>query len=265
MGTKASAAKRSPGPRARPDTPAAKVTLPAAKVTLRDLRRAFEELAQPERAASSEWFFRTGPGEYGEGDRFLGLTVPLQRRLAKRFAALPLSTLSSLLPSAYHEHRLTALMILVDQYRRVDDATKKTVFDFYVKHRHRVNNWDLVDSSAPYIAGEHLLARSRRILYQWAGSDSLWDRRIAIVSTAAFIRRNDLSDTFALAERLLPDKHALIHKAVGWMLREAGKRDEAALRRFLMDHYPALPRTVLRYAIERWPQPLRQAALTGQF
>ncbi len=182
MDIKASAAKRSLGQREQPNSK---------KVTLAAMRRAFLEFASPERAASSAWFFKTGAGNYGEGDQFLGLTVPAQRRIAKRFADLPLPTLDTLLSSAYHEHRLTAFLILVGQYQRGDDAAKKAVFDFYVEHRHRANNWDLVDSSAPYIAGEYLMTRSQRILYRWASSASLWDRRIAMVSTAAFIRRGD--------------------------------------------------------------------------
>jgi 3-methyladenine DNA glycosylase AlkD len=237
----------------------------APEISLAEVRSAFEEFKNPERAASSLWFFRTGKGQYGEGDKFLGLTVPHQRRLAKRFAELPLATLDSLLRSGYHEHRLTAILILVGQYQRGDLAKKQEIFDFLVERRDRVNNWDLVDSSAPYIVGEHLVNRSRRILYRWAVSGSLWDRRIAMVSTAAFIRRGDLADTFALAEKLLGDGHDLIHKAVGWMLREAGKRDPEALRAFLQEYYPSLPRTVLRYAIERWPAAARKAALSGQF
>jgi 3-methyladenine DNA glycosylase AlkD len=139
------------------------------------------------------------------------------------------------------------------------------VFDFYVKHFAAVNNWDLVDSSAPYIAGEHLRARPRLALHEWACSSSLWERRIAILATAAFIRRGDLKETFALSEQLLADKHDLIHKAVGWMLREAGKKDEVALRRFLKKHYHSVPRTALRYATERWPEQRRKAALRGEF
>jgi 3-methyladenine DNA glycosylase AlkD len=232
MATKALVAKPNPGPR----EPRSLRSAPSPTKMLAGLRREFRDLANPERAASSAWFFRTGPGEYGEGDKFLGLTVPLQRELAARYAALPLPSIASLLRSPYHEHRLTALLILVGQYRRSDVSTRKGIFDFYVDNRQWVNNWDLVDSSAPYIVGDHLAARSRRILYQWAGSESLWERRIAIVSTAVFIKRGDLADTFALAERLLSDEHDLIHKAVGWMLREAGKRDEDALRQFLETH-----------------------------
>jgi 3-methyladenine DNA glycosylase AlkD len=261
MATKASAAKPSRG---LPEPHSPQVAS-SQKRTFSALRREFQELANPERAASSAWFFRTGPGEYGEGDQFLGLTVPMQRQLAKRYGALPLASVSSLLGSPCHEHRLTALLILVGQYRGGDEATKKAIFDFYVDHRQWVNNWDLVDSSAPYIVGAQLTARSRRVLYQWAGSKSLCDRRIAIVATAAFIKRGDLVDTFALAERLLSDEHDLIHKAAGWMLREAGKQDPEALRLFLNANYPKLPRTLLRYAIERWPEEVRKAALRGEF
>lgn len=257
MATKASAAKPSPGTRS------SKAGV-AADLSLRQLKQEFEELADLQRAASSEWFFRTGPGEYGEGDKFLGLTVPVQRRLARRYAALALNSIASLLRSPYHEHRLTALLILVGRYQRGEEPVKQAAFDFYVEHRAFVNNWDLVDSSAPYIVGEQLLRRSRRILYKWARSTSLWERRIAIVATAAFIRRGDLADTIALAEQLLSDEHDLIHKATGWMLREAGKKDEEAVRQFLKAHYPELPRTLLRYAIERWPEEKRKAALHGE-
>lgn len=261
MAIKALAAKPSPGPGER----RSKRDPDSKGKTLADLRREFRQLANRDRAASSAWFFRTGPGDYGEGDKFLGLTVPLQRQLARRYAALPLSSLATLLPSPHHEHRLTALLILVNQYERRDERKRKAIFDFYVEHRQWVNNWDLVDSSAPYIVGEQLASRSRRILYQWARSTSMWHRRIAIISTAAFIRRGDLADTFALAELLLSDEHDLIHKAVGWMLREAGKRDEGMLRQFLKANYRALPRTVLRYSIERWPEKERKAALVGKF
>ena len=230
---------------------------------LRTLTRELSALADPERARNLAWFFKTGSGEYGEGDRFLGITVPVLRKVARGYRELPLDGIAKLLASEWHEHRLIALLILVAQYADAPDA----VFDFYIAQTARINNWDLVDASAPYIAGAHLLARPRhrKLLYRFAMSDNLWERRIAIVSTLAFIRAGELDDAFAISSRLLRDKHDLIHKAVGWMLREAGKRDEARLLAFLRQHYAAMPRTALRYAIERFPEPRRRQILRGEF
>lgn len=235
------------------------------KSSLRDLQRELARAADPVRARTSAWFFKTGKGQYGEGDKFIGLTVPMQRSLARRFRHVPLADVRRLLSSPVHEHRFTALEILVAQYEAGDAATRRKIFDFYLKHTRRINNWDLVDTSAPYIVGEHLLTGSRRILYRLAKSPNLWERRIAMVATQAFIRRGDLKDTFVIAELLLPDKHDLIHKAVGWMLREAGKSSPPALLRFLKKNYAALPRTALRYAIERLPEKKRRQALAGVF
>jgi len=213
--------------------------------------RRLRQLADPERAVHSQRFFRTGPGEYGAGDRFLGLNVPQVRQLAVEFSDLPLPEIETLLESPWHEARLLAVILLANSYRRGDSRTREQVYRLYLRRTDRINNWDLVDSSAPNIVGAHLLARSRVPLYKLARSKSLWERRIAVVATQHFIRRGQFDDTLRLAELLIDDEHDLIHKAVGWMLREVGKRDERTLLGFLDRHAGALPRTALRYAIER--------------
>jgi 3-methyladenine DNA glycosylase AlkD len=233
--------------------------------TLADLTRELAQVGDPERARNLAWFFKTGRGEYAEGDQFIGITVPVQRVLAKKYRHLKLKDIEKLLESGEHEHRFTGLLILVAQYQAGDSAAKQAIFEFYLQHTSAINNWDLVDTSAPYILGEHLVSRSRRILYQLAKSPNLWERRIAMVSTAAFIRRGDLKDAFAIANRLLADKHDLIHKAVGWMLREAGKQSRPAIIDFLHRNYAEMPRTALRYAIEHLPEAERKRALKGLF
>lgn len=235
------------------------------KASLHDLERELARAADPVRARNFTWFFKTGKGQYGEGDKFIGITVPVQRSLARRYVHLQLADLRRLLKSPVHEHRFTALEILVAQYETGDAATRRKIFDFYLKHTRWINNWDLVDTSAPYIVGEHLVSVSRRVLYRLARSQNLWERRIAMVATQAFIRRDDLKDTFAIAELLLKDGHDLIHKAMGWMLREAGKNSLPALLAFLRQNYSAMPRTALRYAIERLPVGQRKLALQGVF
>jgi 3-methyladenine DNA glycosylase AlkD len=236
-----------------------------AKLIFTDLQRELSDAADPERARNLAWFFKTGKGQYGEGDVFCGITVPTMRKLAKRYTHLKLTDVKKLLSSRVHEHRFTALEILVFQYEVGDRAARQKMFDFYLQHTRHINNWDLVDTSAPYIVGEHLVSRSRRILYSLAKSPSLWERRIAMVATMTLIRRDDLEDAFAIAELLLGDEHDLIHKAVGWMLREAGKRSTPALMDFLERNYSAMPRTALRYAIERLPEPQRKRILKGVF
>ena len=233
--------------------------------SLATLKRELSQAADPHRARNLAWFFKTGKGEYGFGDKFIGITVPEQRRIARRYRDLRLAGIAKLLRSPIHEHRFTALEILVARYEAGGKEAKRCIFDFYLKHTRMINNWDLVDTSAPYIVGEHLANRSRRVLYRLARSPSLWQRRIAMVATMAFIKRGDLNETFAIAELLLADEHDLIHKAVGWMLREAGKASPPALIRFLKRNYLRLPRTALRYAIERLPERQRRAALRGDF
>ncbi len=212
----------------------------------------------PERAKASLWFFKTGPGQYGEGDVFLGMSVPEQRRIAKKYVDLTLDELQEMLNNKIHEFRLSALFILVDRYKNGTDAStssalsRKNIVDFYLKNTKRVNNWDLVDSSAGFILGDYLLERDKALLYKLAKSGNLWERRIAIIATQGFIRNNQFDETLKIAEMLLKDKQDLIHKAVGWMLREVGNRDLQTLYKFLNKHYKIMPRTMLRYAIEKF-------------
>jgi 3-methyladenine DNA glycosylase AlkD len=216
--------------------------------------------ANEEKAVFLRKYFKTGPGEYGEGDVFIGLTVPQMRATAKKYWQLPFGDVEDLLRSPIHEYRVTALMILVEKYEKDAELRKKTV-DFYLAHTQYINNWDLVDGSAPYILGEYLQDKSRKLLYTFAESKNLWERRIAIVATQAFIRKDQYADTFALAEKLMRDKHDLIHKATGWMLREVGKRNRTALEAFLTKHGAHMPRTALRYAIERFTPAKRKQYL----
>ena len=216
-----------------------------------DIKKALRKVADKKKAIILARFFKTGKGDYGEGDVFIGVVVPKQRKIAAKFAELPLKEIKELLKSKIHEERFTGLIILVNQYKGGSEILRKQIFNFYVKNISSVNNWDLVDLSCRDIVGEHLILRPREILYQFAKSRNIWKRRIAIVSTWAFIRKNDFKDTLRLAEILFNDKHDLIHKAVGWMLREAGKKDERVLRQFLDKNASKMPRTMLRYAIER--------------
>jgi 3-methyladenine DNA glycosylase AlkD len=232
--------------------------------TLATLRRELGNAADPKRAGHPIWF-KTGKGEYGEGDKFIGISVPAQRAIAGKYSHLELDEIEKLMESRIHEHRYTGLLILVAQYGAGDAATKQKVFDFYLKHTRCVNNWDLVDTSAPYIVGEHLVCRSRRVLYRLAKSSDLWERRIAMIATAAFIDRGDLKDAFAIASRLLSDEHDLIHKAIGWMLREAGEQSRSQMIEFLKRNYSRMPRTALRYAIEHLAETERKKALKGSF
>ena len=221
--------------------------------------------ANATRASGVAKFFKTGPGEYGEGDQFLGIPVPLQRKIAMRYRALTLRDIASLLASPIHEHRFAALEILVAQYEDAAETRREEIVDFYLGHTRGINNWDLVDTSAPYILGEHLKSRPRRILLTLARSKSVWERRIAIVATFALIRNGETTDTFRIAEKLFADKHDLVQKAVGWMLRETGKISQPALRSFLSQHYSSIPRTTLRYAIERFTPQERKRMLSGDF
>ncbi|MCR4369216.1 MAG: DNA alkylation repair protein [archaeon] len=211
-----------------------------------------KKLATPGRAKTNVWFFKTGKGQDGEGDSFLGVSVPATRRVAKKFTHLPLEELSTSLESKFHEHRLCALLVLVEKFKKADEKERKEIFDFYLSKTKFVNNWDLVDLSADKIVGEYLFDKEKKSLYALAKSDSLWERRIAIVSTFALIRRGELKDTFKISRILLGDSHDLIYKACGWMLREAGKRDKNALVQFLEAHKSKMPRTMLRYAIEKF-------------
>jgi 3-methyladenine DNA glycosylase AlkD len=235
------------------------------KLTRLQLERDLAAVADPERAANLAWFFKTGKGQYGEGDRFLGITVPVQRRIALRYRTLQLKDIGRLLASRFHEHRFAALEILVAQYERAGEEEREQIVDFYLAHTSRINNWDLVDGSAPYIIGEHLRRRPRDLLDQLAVSDSLWERRISIVSTLALIENGEIKDTFRIARKLLADEHDLIHKAAGWALRECGRVSRPALVKFVAREYQRMPRTALRYAIEHFSKDERKRMLAGDF
>jgi 3-methyladenine DNA glycosylase AlkD len=232
-------------------------------VTIRSIRGRLREVANPEDAKTLQWFFKTGPGEYGEGDVFSGIRVPALRKVAKEFLAADEQVIRGLLASAIHEERLLALMILVGQFEKGAEADRRRIFRLYLPNTDRINNWDLVDLSAPNILGGYLRDKSRKPLYRLAGSTRLWERRMAILATFAFIRMKEFEDALAIAARLLHDDEDLIHKAVGWMLREIGKRDVAVLEEFLRTRCRVMPRTMLRYAIERFPEEKRQRYLRG--
>ncbi len=210
------------------------------------------------RAVHAVRFFKTAPGQYGYGDIFLGISVPVQRHIAKQYLDLSFADLQILLNSPIHEHRFVALVILVHQYEKGDNITRKKVYEFYLRNTHRINNWDLVDVSAPRIVGAQCVASSTQPLYKLAVSKSLWERRIAMVATLACIRAGIYKPTHDIAVLLLSDKEDLMHKACGWMLREMGKRNEKALRAFLDTYASRMPRTMLRYSIERLSQPLKK-------
>lgn len=234
-------------------------------MTASDVIVALKSYASAERAKSSKWFFKTGPGQYGEGDEFIGVNVPNQRKVAKQFALLPLAEIKKLLQNKTHEARLTALFILVLQFKIAEDAEQKTIYDFYLQNTKYVNNWDLVDSSAQHIVGGYLADRDRSVLLKLAQSPDLWERRIAIIATAKFVGMGEHDDTFRIAKILISDDHDLIHKAVGWMLREVGKNcGQQVEEEFLKEHYKVMPRTMLRYAIEHFEEPLRQKYLKGE-
>jgi 3-methyladenine DNA glycosylase AlkD len=233
-------------------------------VNHRQAHAALLALANPNKVEFLAGFFKTGKGQYAEGDRFLGITVPIIRQLSWQFRQLGLTDCERLLQSAYNDERLLSLLILVEQYRKGDVGVKNKVYQTYLNNRHRVNNWNLVDSSSPHILGAHLLQRGRALLYELAQSRSLWDRRIGILATFAFIRAGDFADTLKLSEQLLGDEHDLMHKACGWMLREVGKRNQSVLEGFLQQHHDAMPRTMLRYAIERFSPAERTGYLTGK-
>jgi 3-methyladenine DNA glycosylase AlkD len=234
-------------------------------LTRAQLERDLAAAADPERARGMARFFATGEGQYGEGDQFLGISVPDARALAMQYRDLPLGDIERLLDSKKHEHRFCALEILVWRFEHGDGTAQKEIVRFYLSHTSRINNWDLVDGSAPYIVGEYVSRRSRRVLYKLARSKDLWERRIAVVATLALIKHGEIDDTMRIVELLLPDKHDLIQKASGWALREAGKVSRPALLRFLEQHYSSVPRTTLRYAIEHLPAEQRKSVLKGIF
>lgn len=231
--------------------------------TFQTVHSTLAKLADPQKAQLLQRFFRTGKGEYGEGDQFLGITVPVQRQVAKKYKDLTKKDLEQLLASPIHEERLVALVILQLQFEAAHEEAKEQIVHFYLNHTTRINNWDLVDISADKILGKFLLKGSRKILYNLAKSKLLWERRIAIVATFALIRDRQFEDTLKICELLLNDKHDLMHKACGWMLREVGKRDKLCLTHFLDQHAAHMPRTMLRYAIEKY-SPAERAGYLAQ-
>ncbi len=232
-------------------------------MTLKEIQREMRLLGDVDKAAHARKFFKTGKGQYGEGDRFLGIRVPETRKMAKKCRNLTLKQTTRLLQSPVHEERLLALFVLVWQFPRKGEEHQQAIYDLYLDNTRFINNWDLVDSSAHFIVGPWLQNRSRKPLNKLALSQSLWERRIAIISTYHFIRQKDFSDALAISQKLLTDEHDLIHKAVGWMLREIGNRNLAAEEIFLRRHYRKMPRTMLRYAIEKFPEDLRLSYLKG--
>jgi 3-methyladenine DNA glycosylase AlkD len=227
-----------------------------------ETQRQIRALANPEQAIALQRFFKTAPGQYGHGDVFLGIKVPVLRSVSKQFVNVSLEILGQLIQSKYHEERMAALLIAVAQFKRSQGPlVREQIFMWYCQNMEYINNWDLVDLSVKDIAGEFLVDTSREILYVWATSKHLWTRRCSIVATAAFIRKMDFEDTFNIAQQLLSDEHDLIHKAVGWMLREVGKRDRLKEESFLRKNYRTMPRTMLRYAIEHFPPELRNSYL----
>jgi 3-methyladenine DNA glycosylase AlkD len=229
----------------------------------RNIKTELKKQGTPERAVSSAWFFKIGIGQYGYGDKFFGVPVPQQRVAAKNFWRISLDDVEKLIYDEYHECRLTGFLILVEKFQKGDEKIKKQIFDFYLKHSKQANNWDLVDLSAPKIIGAYLLNKKseQKILYKFAKSKNLWQKRISIVATYAFIKNKDFKDTLAISEILLQDKHDLIHKAVGWMLREMGKIDVVVLENFLAKYCKVMPRTMLRYAIEKFSEAKRKKYL----
>jgi len=229
-----------------------------------EVRKRLKKLGTKERAEVSQRFFKTGQGEYGEGDVFLGVRVPDLRKLAREFQDLDFKGIRSLLRSRTHEERAVALLILVRNYPRGGQRDQERIYTFYMSHLRFINNWDLVDVSAEHVVGAFLRDRSKKPLYLLARSKNLWERRVSILATFQYIKRNEFSETLKIARMLLSDEEDLIRKAVGWMLREVGKRDLAVEEEFLRAHYGKMPRTMLRYAIERFPEPKRQRYLKGK-
>ena len=234
--------------------------------TAQEIKDSLFKLYKQKKKEFLPYFFKTGKGEYGEGDKFIGVVVPKQRALAKTIKEISLTEIELLLSNPYHECRFTGLLLLIQKYKQAStEDDKKVIYDFYIRHHKNINNWDLVDLSAPQIVGNYLLTHPRNRLVTYAQSNHLWLQRIAIVSTFTFVTKQQFEDTFAIAELLLNHTHDLIHKAVGWMLREVGKRNFEAEYNFLLtnNRYKQMPRTMLRYAIEKFPEPIRQDFLHG--
>lgn len=231
--------------------------------TAQDVVQALKQLSSPQKALASARFFKTKPTEYGAGDVFWGITVPEQRVIARQAEQIPLTEIQVLLSSPIHEQRITALLIITARFKKALENERRTLYRFYLRNSRNINNWDLVDTSAPTLMGEYLLAHptEQKILTTYVTSHDLWKRRMAIICTLAFIRKNDFNQTILISSQLLNDKEDLIHKAVGWMLREAGKRDKTVLINFLKTHQGKIPRTALRYAIEHFSTPERKKFL----
>ena len=233
--------------------------------SLFQLKKELKKLSNPKQAKILQRFFKTGKDEYGEGDIFWGIKVPIQRKVAAKFYGLSLKDIEKLLESRIHEHRMIALFILIKKYKKGGEQEKKIIFNFYLKNIKNINNWDLVDLSAPKIIGDYLFVKSkkggdtyRRFLCKLARSNNLWKKRVAIISTWTFIKNNEFNETLKISKILITDKHDLIHKAVGWMLREVGKKNQKIEEKFLKKHYLKIPRTMLRYAIERFDENKRK-------
>jgi len=231
-------------------------------MNLREFRKRIDSESNKQQAKTSQWFFKTGKGEYGEGDVFAGIKMPVQRKIAKDFKNLKYNDIKKLMSSKIHEERMIGLLILQGKYEQGDE--KEKIFNFYIRNRKGINNWDLVDISAPKIVGAHLLDRDKKLLYEFASSKNLWERRIAILSTFTFIRAGKFETTFKISDISLNDDHDLIHKAVGWMLREIGKKDLYAEEKFLKSRYKKMPRTMLRYAIEKFSEVKRKKYLLSK-
>lgn len=233
-------------------------------MTNQKIKERLKQLANKEKAEVLQRFFKTGPGEYGEGDVFLGIKVPDLRKVAKDFQDISTEDVIVLLESAIHEERLLALLVLVRKYVKGNETAKKRIYRLYLKKTKFINSWDLVDGSAHHIVGDYLMDKKKAPLYRLAKSEDLWERRIAILATFYFIKHGKYEETLKIARILLTDREDLIHKAVGWMLREIGKRDMIFEEMFLKQHYKEMPRTMLRYAIEKFPEPKRQKYLKGE-
>ena len=233
-------------------------------MAIADIKKRLKKLGNKEHAAVSQRFFKTGPGEYGEGDVFIGIRVPVLRKLAGEYSDLPIEDTKDLLRSPIHEERLLALLLLVRSFSKGEGPARKSIFEIYLKNTEYVNNWDLVDTSAEHIVGAWLVDKSKAVLYRLAKSEDLWERRISIMSTFHFVKRHEFSETLKISKMLLCDRQDLIHKATGWMLREIGKRHLPTEEDFLKKHYKNMPRTMLRYAIEKFPEPKRQRYLKGK-
>ncbi len=228
-----------------------------------EIQEELARLGNAQQAVILQRFFKTGPGEYGEGDRFRGIRAPVLRKLARKYRQVPLAEAADLLRSEFHEDRLLALFILIDHYYKGEGGVRSNIHHLYLEHTTFVNNWDLVDASAPHLVGHYLGDRAKDPLTRLAASSVLWERRIAIMATFAFIKEGDFDETLRIAGLLLADREDLIHKAMGWMLREVGKRDMTVAEAFLRAHHQEMPRTMLRYAIEKFPEARRQAYLKG--